>query len=245
MPVFAVFGDIHGNLDFMYAQACEWQRKNTKLDAILQVGDFQTVRTVDDLNYLFVPSKHKRTGDFPDYASGRKKAPILTIFTNGNHEAWNVLAEHMLGGCVAKNIHYLGRGGTTTVKEVTIGGLGELYNAEVFHRPIPRKPCNQWKYYRKAEIARLQDKNLDILLLHEWVKPVGQITITRSNQIPMDLYQGNQTAASQLVWRIKPKYVFMGHMHGTILEGTMAKTLVYGLPICVPGAHDFMKIIEL
>lgn len=43
------------------------------------------------------------------YYSGEKKAPILTIFIGGNHEASNYLQELPYGGWVAPNIYYLGK----------------------------------------------------------------------------------------------------------------------------------------
>jgi len=42
------------------------------------------------------------------YYSGEKKAPVLTIFIGGNHEASNYLQELPYGGWVAPNIYYLG-----------------------------------------------------------------------------------------------------------------------------------------
>lgn len=42
------------------------------------------------------------------YYSGEKKAPVLTIFIGGNHEASNHLQELPYGGWVAPNIYYLG-----------------------------------------------------------------------------------------------------------------------------------------
>lgn len=43
------------------------------------------------------------------YYSGEKKAPILTIFVGGNHEASNYLQELPYGGWVAPNIYYMGK----------------------------------------------------------------------------------------------------------------------------------------
>lgn len=43
------------------------------------------------------------------YYSGEKKAPVLTIFIGGNHEASNHLQELPYGGWVAPNIYFLGR----------------------------------------------------------------------------------------------------------------------------------------
>lgn len=42
------------------------------------------------------------------YYSGEKKAPILTVFIGGNHEASNHMQELPYGGWVAPNIYYLG-----------------------------------------------------------------------------------------------------------------------------------------
>ena len=43
------------------------------------------------------------------YYNGEKKAPILTIFIGGNHEASNYLQELTYGGWVAPNIYFLGK----------------------------------------------------------------------------------------------------------------------------------------
>ena len=42
---------------------------------------------------MAVPEKYKKMGDFPDYHKGIKKAPLMTIFIGGNHEATNYLGE--------------------------------------------------------------------------------------------------------------------------------------------------------
>ena len=47
----------------------------------------------------------------PQYYSGEKVAPVLTIFVGGNHEASNYLQELPYGGWVAPNIYYLGYAG--------------------------------------------------------------------------------------------------------------------------------------
>lgn len=57
------------------------------------------------------------------YYSGEKKAPILTIFIGGNHEASNYLQELPYGGWVAPNIYYLGRAGVIQFGDLRIGGM--------------------------------------------------------------------------------------------------------------------------
>ncbi len=37
------------------------------------------------------PDKYKKIGDFHEYYSGKKVAPLLTIFIGGNYEASNYL----------------------------------------------------------------------------------------------------------------------------------------------------------
>ena len=40
-----------------------------------------------------MPEKFRRLGDFADYYNGKKRAPVLTVFIGGNHEASNYLHE--------------------------------------------------------------------------------------------------------------------------------------------------------
>lgn len=62
------------------------------------------------------PALHGRALQVPPHAdllqvryySGEKKAPVLTVFIGGNHEASNHLQELPYGGWVAPNIYYLG-----------------------------------------------------------------------------------------------------------------------------------------
>ena len=42
---------------------------------------------------MAVPPKYREMGTFYKYYSGEKKAPILTLFIGGNHEASNHLWE--------------------------------------------------------------------------------------------------------------------------------------------------------
>lgn len=61
------------------------------------------------------------------YYSGKKKAPILTIFVGGNHEASNYLQELPYGGWVAPNIYYLGAAGVVSIGGIRIGGNFNVY----------------------------------------------------------------------------------------------------------------------
>lgn len=49
----------------------------------------------------------KKVGSCASF-TGEVRAPVLTLFVGGNHEASNYLAELPYGGWVAQNIYYLG-----------------------------------------------------------------------------------------------------------------------------------------
>lgn len=133
----AVAGCCHGALDKLYETLELLQRRHgVRPDLLLCCGDFQAVRNEADLRCMAVPAKYRHMQSFyrwarrgaarpgqtrPNpapppqlscprrYYSGEKKAPVLTVFIGGNHEASNHLQELPYGGWVAPNIYYLGR----------------------------------------------------------------------------------------------------------------------------------------
>ena len=114
------------------------KKEGVKVDLLLCCGDFQAVRNEGDMKCMAVPAKYRTMQTFYKlvlqqfcnfirlivttqlssldllivvtcrYYSGEKKAPVLTIFIGGNHEASNHLQELPYGGWVAPNIYYLG-----------------------------------------------------------------------------------------------------------------------------------------
>jgi lariat debranching enzyme len=90
----AVEGCCHGELDAIYKALANLQRNESqKVDLLLIGGDFQAVRNNADLSCMSVPRKFQLLRDFASYYNGTKKAPVLTIFIGGNHEASNYLHE--------------------------------------------------------------------------------------------------------------------------------------------------------
>ncbi|MBW3004535.1 metallophosphoesterase [Candidatus Woesearchaeota archaeon] len=230
MVTFAIFGDIHGRQDMMYETALQWEQENqAQIDGVLQVGDFNTARTKEDLRHHYAPPKYQCVGDFPQYFAGLKQAPFLTIFIGGNHEAWGFLQQHNDGGFVAPNIYYLGRAGQIDVKGVKVSGLTGVFKTDKFKTPLETEPCYDWKYYRAEDIKKLEGKDTDILLFHDWIKPVSGIEISREQHVPQRVMKGNPTPARNLVSTLKPKHVFMGHLHDASLEGKIGETHVVGL----------------
>ena len=84
----AVVGCAHGELEKIYDSIENVQRKhNITVDVLLCCGDFQAMRSSEDLQGLSCPQKYKRLISFHHYYNGTKRAPVLTIFIGGNHEA--------------------------------------------------------------------------------------------------------------------------------------------------------------
>ena len=69
-------------------------------------------------------------GQFHRYFTQEKRAPILTLFVGGNHEASNLLRDLYYGGWVAENIYYLGASGIVKVTKgdevITVGGISGI-----------------------------------------------------------------------------------------------------------------------
>jgi lariat debranching enzyme len=239
---FAVFGDIHGHQDLMYEKAIQLEKDSGRsIDAVLQVGDFETIRTEEDFRHYHAPHKYHRMSDFSGYYKGNKKAPFLTVFIAGNHEAWGVLARHQQGGFVAPNIYFLGRSGMIDVKGVKIAGLSGVYGSKAYDSPLSDEPGYDWKYYRKAEVDRLKTERPDILLLHEWMTPVSLLTtIGRMDDliVPEQMWDAGHTPATDLVLASSPRYLFMGHTHVARLHGVVEGTEVFGLQQLKQGSGD-------
>lgn len=90
----AVAGCTHGQLDQIYEALEELERsRGVKVGLLLCCGDFQSVRNEADLACLACPPKYREMHTFWEYYSGRKRAPVLTVFVAGNHEASNFLLE--------------------------------------------------------------------------------------------------------------------------------------------------------
>ena len=104
----------------------------------------QAVRNTYDLDCMSVPMKYREIGDFHEYYSGRRKAPYLTIFVGGNHEASNHLFELYYGGWVAPNIYYMGAANVLHLGPLRIAGLSGIWKGYNYNKPHhERLPYNQ------------------------------------------------------------------------------------------------------
>ena len=139
----AIEGCCHGELDQIYATIKKLEQDaDIEVNLLLICGDFQAVRNPVDLESMAVPEKYKQMCSFWKYYAGHVKAPILTVFVGGNHEASNFMAELPYGGWVAENIYYMGYANVINFGGVRIGGLSGIYSSQDFYKGKLTKNLN-------------------------------------------------------------------------------------------------------
>ena len=193
----AVVGCLHGKLKEVYDTVSKYESNNLKpIDLVLITGDFQSLRDSSDFKYIHIPSKYRKLGDFHKYYDKTLKAPYLTIFIGGNHEASNVLDKFYNGGYICENIYYLGKSGVVNYKGLKIAGLSGIYKEYDYNKghyenlyninnnnnnnnnknDFINKTNNQTSilktiyHVREYDIAKLNlmSSNIDIFLSHDW-----------------------------------------------------------------------------
>ncbi|XP_037063769.1 lariat debranching enzyme isoform X2 [Peromyscus leucopus] len=159
----AVAGCCHGELDKIYETlALAEQRGPGPVDLLLCCGDFQAVRNEADLRCMAVPPKYRHMQTFYRYYSGEKKAPVLTIFIGGNHEASNHLQELPYGGWVAPNIYYLGLAGVVKYRGIRIGGISGIFKSHDYRKghferpPYDSSTIRSIYHVRNIEVYKLK-----------------------------------------------------------------------------------------
>jgi len=182
---YAVVGCLHGQLTLLYDSILEKDKESgQRTELLLICGDFQAIRHTHDLKTIAIPPRHlKDTGDFWEYFTGKKKAPILTIFIGGNHEASEYMRELHFGGFVAENIYYIGTSGSILVNDkLRIVGLSGIFKNYGFYKPHPKYPfynesdIRDCYHIRQLEVFKLSLLNgkIDIGLSHDWPRGAHQ-----------------------------------------------------------------------
>ncbi len=159
----AIQGCSHGSIERIYEtlETCE-EVHQKKIDLLICCGDFQSLRNTTDFETISVPHKYRNIGTFHKYYSGLKKAPILTIFIGGNHEASSYLQELYYGGWVAPNIYYLGAAGVVRFRGLRISGVSGIYKNYHYRKgrfeapPYDRNTLRSVYHVREFEVARLK-----------------------------------------------------------------------------------------
>ncbi|CAH6720617.1 lariat debranching enzyme [[Candida] jaroonii] len=220
----AVQGCGHGELDKIY------QSIVPNVDLLIITGDFQAIRSAHDLNNISVPQKYRQLGDFHQYYSGKKKAPVLTIFIGGNHESSSYLQELRFGGWVAPNIYYLGEFGVVWYKGLRIGGLSGIYNEISYKNDneerLPYNPGELRSVYhvRARSIAKMlamsSEDKMDIFLTHDWpqgIEHYGDLKLLLKLKpffkTDIEKNQLGSPPAKEIVNSLKPRYCFASHLH--------------------------------
>jgi|SaaInlStandDraft_6_1057023.scaffolds.fasta_scaffold06023_3 lariat debranching enzyme len=179
---------------------------------------------------MAVPAKYRRLTSFADYFSGKKVAPVLTIFVGGNHEASSHLSALPYGGWVAQNIFYLGWAGVVNYGGLRIGGISGIYKSHDFEKGhFEKKPFDEgtvrsiyhqrhWDTYRLALLD--PSTKLDIFISHDWPCGITKFgdegLLLQSKPFFADDIARNQLgspALSTLLRVLQPKYWFAGHLH--------------------------------
>ncbi|POS85280.1 hypothetical protein EPUL_004030 [Erysiphe pulchra] len=174
------------------------------------------------------PVKYRRIGDFHSYYSGARKAPYLTIFVGGNHEASNHLWELFYGGWVAPNIYYMGAANILRVGGVRIAGMSGIWKGYNFRKShYERLPYNQDDIRSIYHVREIETRKLlqvktqvDVGISHDWPKSIELYGNTKKlfknkpdfQKESRDGTFGN-VAAKLVMDHLRPPYWFSAHMH--------------------------------
>ncbi|RLU19937.1 hypothetical protein DMN91_008496 [Ooceraea biroi] len=261
----AVEGCAHGELDIIYEAIQEIEKiDERKIDLLICCGDFQATRNLSDLKCMAVPDKYKDMCTFYKYYSGEKKAPILTIFIGGNHEASNHLQELPYGGWVAPNIYYLGYAGVVQVAGVRIAGLSGIYKSQHWMQGHYEKPpyndstIRSAYHVRNLEVFRLKQLSgkIDIFLSHDWPAGVTKYgdedALLKQKPFFKNDIESNALGSPpcmELLELLHPSYWFSAHLHCKFAalvpeKGGARVTRFLALDKCLPK-RKFLQVLEV
>ncbi|CAD6502771.1 BgTH12-05361 [Blumeria graminis f. sp. triticale] len=226
----AVQGCCHGTLHAIYdsaTKACNVRGWKT-LDLLIIGGDFQAVRNANDLTVMSCPIKYRQIGDFHSYYSGARKAPYLTIFVGGNHEASNHLWELFYGGWVAPNIYYMGAANVLRLGGVRIAGMSGIWNENHFRKshyerlPYHRSDIRSIYHMREIDIRKLLQlrTQVDVAVSHDWPRGIEWHGEPRAlfkmkpdfERESKDGTLGNP-ATRDVMDHLRPQFWFSAHLH--------------------------------
>lgn len=177
---------------------------------------------------MSVPLKYRQIGDFHRYYSGECKAPYLTIFVGGNHEASNYLAELYYGGWVAPNIYYMGAANVLRLGPLRIAGLSGIWKGHDYKKPHhERLPYSQDEiksiyHVRELDVRKLLQVRMqvDVGVSHDWPRSVEWHGNWKQLFRWKDLFEADarsgklgSEAAKLVMERLRPRHWFSAHLH--------------------------------
>ncbi|KAI0181594.1 lariat debranching enzyme, C-terminal domain-containing protein [Hypoxylon sp. FL1284] len=226
----AVEGCGHGTLDAIYetVTTAAGVRGWDGVDLLIIGGDFQAARNAADLSVMSVPAKYRQLADFPAYYSGEKKAPYLTIFISGNHEASSYLWELYYGGWVAPNIYYMGPANVLRFGPLRIAGMSGIWKGFDYRKPhqerlpFSRDDIKSFYHVREIDVRKLLllREQVDIGLSHDWPRAIEKHGNSNAlwkmkpdfKKESFDGTLGNP-AAAYVMDRLRPAYWYSAHLH--------------------------------
>lgn len=236
----AFVGDIHGRVFHLLAVVANWQRVHEcKLDMIVQVGDFGAFPDPDEamLGSRFV--REDRTElDFGKYvrANGPLAEAIVAMkeqfqtpirFIRGNHEDFRWLAsqgdptEDETSIDPFRLVRHLRDGAIQRIGGVKIAFLGGIETTGQEPKSIDDQAYNR--------ILSCSPGEIDVLVTHDAPYGIGTDFHGRT--------QGSRRI-SELIDRIRPKFLFAGHYHQRIGPLSFGPTVYFGLNILIPPRND-------
>ncbi|KAJ9149951.1 Lariat debranching enzyme [Pleurostoma richardsiae] len=227
----AIEGCGHGTLNAIYAAvetSCEARGWDDGVDLLIIGGDFQATRNAADLTIMSVPPKYRQLGDFHEYYSGARRAPCLTIFVAGNHEAAGYLWELYYGGWVAPNIYYMGAANVLRLGPLRIAGMSGIWKGFDYRKPhherlpFSRDDVKSFYHVREIDARKLLQirTQVDVGISHDWPRGVEKHGDQRRlfrmkpdfEEESRDGTLGNM-AAEYVMDRLRPPYWFSAHLH--------------------------------
>jgi lariat debranching enzyme len=177
---------------------------------------------------MSVPFKYRELGDFHKYYSGEAKAPYLTIFIGGNHEASGHMRELYYGGWAAPNIYYLGAANVVRLGPLRIAGMSGIFKKFDYRKPhfeqLPFSSDELRSVYhvRELDVRKLLHirSQVDVGLSHDWPQGIEWLGDHESLFRVKEYFRveaedgtlGSPPAKEVLDW-LRPQYWFSGHMH--------------------------------
>lgn len=177
---------------------------------------------------MAVPMRYREIGDFQEYYSGRRKAPYLTLFIGGNHEASNHLWELYYGGWVAPNIYYMGAANVIRIGSLRIAGLSGIWKGYNYKKPhFERLPLNSddvrsFYHVRELDTRKLLQlrTQVDVGLSHDWPRGIEWLgdwkwLFKKKDQFEAEAREGSlgSVAAKLVLDRLRPPHWFSAHLH--------------------------------
>jgi lariat debranching enzyme len=231
LVTFAVEGCCHGDLDQIYGvlEDAEVERA-VKTDFLLCCGDFQAVRTHEELECMACPAKYRAMKDFVHYWEGKRKPYCPTLFIGGNHESPVHLRDLYFGGWASDDILYLGHSGIVNIGGLRLAGLSGIYKSNDVYKghfetfPYSEDSKRSAYHVRKFEVNKLLAASgpIDVFISHDWPTGITDhgdvaklLKIDKTGQLTEDIRTGTlgNPLGMEILKALKPKYWFSGHMH--------------------------------